>query len=40
MVYVALDNAAKFLAAGLIDESVQIVNLKYGATAADAGKNK
>ncbi|GAV05909.1 hypothetical protein RvY_15965 [Ramazzottius varieornatus] len=36
MVYVALDNAAKFLAAGLIDESVQIVNLKYGPTAADA----
>lgn len=36
MVYVALDNAAKFLAAGLIDESVQIVQMKYGESAADA----
>ena len=36
MVYVALDNAAQFLAAGLIDETVQIVNLKYGEAAADA----
>ncbi|OQV21154.1 putative Spartin [Hypsibius exemplaris] len=36
MVYLALDSAAHFLAAGLIDETVQIVNLKWGEAAADA----